>query len=84
MGLDPAHRTPRRFRLADPFHFVILSEAKNLLLACTTADSSRVLAANRGCERFGMTNVERNRQSRSTPYVHQQILSGTHKNLHAL
>ena len=55
MGLDPAHRTPRRFRLADPFHFVILSEAKNLLLACTTADSSRVLAANRGCERFGMT-----------------------------
>jgi hypothetical protein len=51
MGLDPAHRTPKRFRLADPFHFVILSEAKNLLLACTTqqiphAFSPLIAAAN--------------------------------------
>ena len=85
MGLDPAHRTPRRFRLADPFHFVILSEAKNLLFGLHhAAASSHVLAAHRGYERFGMTRLKRNRRAEVRLTYTSRLLSGTHKNLHAL
>jgi hypothetical protein len=63
MGLDPAHRTPRRFRLADPFHFVILSEAKNLLFGLHHAAVSSHVRNDK---------AEKKSSSRSTPYVHQQ------------
>jgi len=78
MGLDPAHRTPKRFRLHQSTRrFVIPSEARDPGLSCSQQEP-RFLAL------LGMTVRGKIIEAGARLTYTSRLLSGTHKNLHAL
>jgi hypothetical protein len=73
MGLDPAHRTPRRFRLADPFPLCHSERSEES--AFWLAPHSRFLTRSRRSSRLRTVRNDKAKKkspSRSTSYVHQQ------------